>query len=503
MLQKKGIKYKILLNSFISILIFSIFLVWLSFTYWNLLLNSKKEKLQSIVEVASTVVKFYTDEEKKGTINKQEAQKRAKADINAIRYSGNEYVFITNSKAYQVLNPVKPELSGKDMSEFKDPTGLKLYVEIAKVAVASGKGYIEYMFPKAGSTIPTKKISYVNYFPEWDWIVGTGLYIDDAYAALYYFIEILLIDCFICVVCLVIIGILFASSVQKPLNEVCQSLLKSSIELQEKSIVLQESSSRVKNYSKEQESSIQMTAAAISQITSMIGKTTELTTQSAKLANDISQKAGEGEISMKNMITSMQAIYEASSKLKEIESIINQIESKAQVITEIVAKTELLSLNASIEAARAGEHGKGFSVVAEEVGNLAHTSGKSSDEIRTLLQQSREHVQKILQETLSRISDGQNRTAKVSESFINIVEGIKSINQQMGQISDATKEQEIGVKQIANAMGQLDQLALKNTTESEKSLEVTNVIQNESNNLKVVVEKTESVVFGLRKKHTS
>ena len=51
MLQKKGIKYKILLNSFISILIFSIFLVWLSFTYWNLLLNSKKEKLQSILNL--------------------------------------------------------------------------------------------------------------------------------------------------------------------------------------------------------------------------------------------------------------------------------------------------------------------------------------------------------------------------------------------------------------------------------------------------------------------
>lgn len=498
MFKNKGIKYKILLNSLISILIFSIFLLWLTNTYWNVLLKNKMEKLQSIVEVASTVVKHYIDLEKNGELDKEEAQKRAQADINVIRYSGNEYIFITNSKAYQVLNPVKPELSGKDMSEFKDPTGFKLYVEIAKLATTTGSGFIEYMFPKAGATVPSKKLSYINYFANWDWIVGTGLYMDDAYAALTYFIEILFVDCIICVVTLMVIGVLFARSVQKPLNEVCQSLLKSSLGLQEKSNILRESSASVKNYSKQQESSIQTTAAAISQITSMIGKTTELTTQSAVLANNISLKAGEGEVSMKNMIVSMQSIYEASAKLKEIENIINQIESKAQVITEIVAKTELLSLNASIEAARAGEHGKGFSVVAEEVGNLAHTSGKSSDEIRTLLQQSREHVQKILQETLSRVSDGQARTTKVSESFSIIVEGIKDINQQMGQITDATREQEIGVKQIANAMGQLDQLALKNTTESEKSLQATSDIQNASDTLKEVVKKTEQVIFGYK-----
>lgn len=66
----------------------------------------------------------------------------------------------------------------------------------------------------------------------------------------------------------------------------------------------------------------------------------------------------------------------------------------------------------------------------------------------------------------------------------------------MGQITDATREQEIGVKQIANAMGQLDQLALKNTTESEKSLQATSDIQNESDILKEVVKKTEQVIFG-------
>ncbi|WP_397599568.1 methyl-accepting chemotaxis protein [Silvanigrella sp.] len=500
MSNNRGIKFKILLNSLLSVFIFAMFLVYISNIYWNELLDSKKEKLQNIVEVGSTIVSHFIDLEKKSILPKEEAQNRAKDTINSIRYSGKEYIFITNTKAYQVLNPVKPELSGKDMSGFTDPNGVKLFVEIANVAKKSGKGYVEYMFPKAGSTTPSKKLSYVNYFPEWDWIIGTGLYMDDAYEAMTRFLEILLFACLFCIATLIFIGIYFANSVVKPLTEVCLSLLNSSESLFNKSNELKNSSSSVIKYSKEQESSIQTTAAAISEITSMIGKTTELTSNSATLANNISGKAEDGEVSMKNMITSMQGIHEASSKLKEIENIINQIESKTQVINKIVSKTELLSLNASIEAARAGEHGKGFSVVAEEVGNLAHMSGKSSSEIQALLQRSREEVQRILVQTIDRVEDGQKRTLKVSAAFSDIVNGIKEINFQMGQVSDATKEQEIGVKQISVAMGQLDQLALKNTVESENSLKSTEDISTESNNLNEIVEKTEIVIFGNVKK---
>lgn len=270
------------------------------------------------------------------------------------------------------------------------------------------------------------------------------------------------------------------------MSVVCQSLLSISDNFQTKCDVLKESGGHVKKFSTEQASSIQTTAAAISEITSMIGKTTDLTGTSVKLANAITTKAENGEVSMKNMIASMKSIQEASAKLTEIEQIIVEIETKTQVINKIVSKTELLSLNASIEAARAGEHGKGFSVVAEEVGNLAHMSGKSSNEIRALVQKSREQVQKILHETMEKVKEGQSRTEHVSSTFSEIVQGIKEINFQMRQVSDATREQEIGVKQISSAMGMLDQLAFKNSLESENSLKVTVEISDESKKLKEI-----------------
>lgn len=160
----------------------------------------------------------------------------------------------------------------------------------------------------------------------------------------------------------------------------------------------------------------------------------------------------------------------------------------------------MLSLNASIEAARAGEFGKGFAVVAEEVGNLAHMSGKSSDEIRALLYKSKEQVEQILNQTLNKVSEGQQKTKFVSESFLNIVTGINEINGKMTQIADATREQEIGVKQISQAINQLDMLAMKNNSESEKSLAVVEEITEQSKGLMGISDKTELVIHGRGKK---
>ncbi|APJ03309.1 HAMP domain-containing methyl-accepting chemotaxis protein [Silvanigrella aquatica] len=226
----------------------------------------------------------------------------------------------------------------------------------------------------------------------------------------------------------------------------------------------------------EQASSVHETTAAINEISSMVNRTAENARESTEVAKGASDKTELGQKTMNNLVNAMETIQESNTQLQNIAVIISQINTKTAVINEIVSKTELLSLNASIESARAGEYGKGFAVVAEEVGNLAKISGKSASEIQELITSSQEQVNKILGLTKERVDEGKKVTAEAQESFLKISEDISTMASVIQQISDATKEQEIGVKQISTAMSQIDkatqksQTAVSSTAESASSL---------------------------------
>jgi methyl-accepting chemotaxis protein len=78
-----------------------------------------------------------------------------------------------------VMHPYKPKLNGKDLSGSKDPNGKKLFVEFANICREKGDGFVDYFWPKYGADKPQPKLSYVKLFKSWNWIIGTGIYIDD------------------------------------------------------------------------------------------------------------------------------------------------------------------------------------------------------------------------------------------------------------------------------------------------------------------------------------
>ena len=78
-----------------------------------------------------------------------------------------------------VMHPYKPQLNGKDLSASQDPNGKKLFVEMVKVCKESGEGFVDYHWPKYGADEPQPKVSFVKLFKKWNWIIGTGMYMDD------------------------------------------------------------------------------------------------------------------------------------------------------------------------------------------------------------------------------------------------------------------------------------------------------------------------------------
>jgi methyl-accepting chemotaxis protein len=108
-------------------------------------------------------------------------QKEALGTIAKMRYgkSGDNYFWINDLEPKMVMHPIKPQLNGKNLSQAKDPNGKALFVEMVNVIKKSNSGYVDYQWAKPGHEKPQNKISYVTYFQEWDWVIGTGVYVND------------------------------------------------------------------------------------------------------------------------------------------------------------------------------------------------------------------------------------------------------------------------------------------------------------------------------------
>ena len=147
--------------------------------------------LQHTVNLAVSLVRPYIDAAAKGEIPLPEAQKLASERVQAMRYDGGTgYLWIndmTEPKPRMIMHPTLPALNGKilDDAKFDCAMGKKqnLFQAMVEACKARKEGFVNYIWPKPakdGLTTPEPKLSYVQLIPEWNWVVGTGVYVQDA-----------------------------------------------------------------------------------------------------------------------------------------------------------------------------------------------------------------------------------------------------------------------------------------------------------------------------------
>jgi len=143
-------------------------------------LNQQKQiELKHLGELALGIVKKEHAAAQKGEGSEADAQKRAMAQIAALRYGSNDYFWINDMHPRMVMHPIKPEMVGNDLSNYKDPNGKLLFVDFVEAVKKDGSGFVPYEWPKPGFDKPQPKLSYVVGFAPWNWVIGTGVYIDD------------------------------------------------------------------------------------------------------------------------------------------------------------------------------------------------------------------------------------------------------------------------------------------------------------------------------------
>ncbi|MEO5333309.1 MAG: bacteriohemerythrin [Magnetococcus sp. YQC-5] len=145
------------------------------------MLEDRNLKTRHLVESAHHVLHYFHDKQTAGELTEAQAKEAAKGVVKSLRYGENDYFWINDLTPTMIMHPLKPELDGKNLSDFQDPEGKKLYVAFAEVAQKQGFGYVDYFWDRQrdSSDLHVEKISFVMLFKPWGWVIGSGIYIDD------------------------------------------------------------------------------------------------------------------------------------------------------------------------------------------------------------------------------------------------------------------------------------------------------------------------------------
>ncbi|MBL8346850.1 MAG: MCP four helix bundle domain-containing protein [Rubrivivax sp.] len=202
------------------------------------------------------------------------------------------------------------------------------------------------------------------------------------------------------------------------------------------------------NRTEQQASALQETAATMDELGSTVRNNADNARQANQLADGASAVATKGGEMVGRVVETMKGINDSSKKIADIIS----------VIDGIAFQTNILALNAAVEAARAGEQGRGFAVVAGEVRSLAQRSAEAAREIKTLITDSVERVER-----------GTSLVSEAGRTMDELVAAVKRVSDIVGEISSASAEQSTGVTQVGEAVGQMDQATQQNAALVEQS----------------------------------
>ena len=191
----------------------------------------------------------------------------------------------------------------------------------------------------------------------------------------------------------------------------------------------------------QQASSLEETASSMEQLSSTVKLNSENAIQANQFAGEAQQVAIKAGNAVGQVVETMSAIRQSSTKISDI----------IGVIDGIAFQTNILALNAAVEAARAGEQGRGFAVVATEVRSLAQRSASAAKEIKGLISDSE-----------SKVEAGNKLVDQAGQTVEEVVASIKRVAKIMSDISEASREQSAGIEQVSLAVSQMDEVTQQN-----------------------------------------
>ena len=447
------------------------------------MLDERRAALQVYIDLAMSTIEGQAERVEAGEIDRDKAQERAAELVKGMRYDeGRGYFYIFNDDFALLSHPRLPV--GTEVGDFQNVEDRYLFREFAE-DVAQDDGYVDYLWEHEEGSEPIPKSSYHERFAPWDWIIGTGVYIDDIDAAFIASLTRTLLALLVIgvpvslLMVMVIRGVTRAlggdpryaaeavgtiadgdltrevrlrdgdtgsllydiERMRRALATTIGEIHRDSDDVNAEVVALGAGNDELATRTEQQAAALAETASSMEELTTTVHHNAEHTERASTLAGDTAANAARGRAAMEDVVGAITEINDSATQMNTI----------VDTIDAIAFQTNILALNASVEAARAGEHGRGFAVVAEEVRNLASRSATATREIKALIERSD-----------AKVVEGTRRVKETDALIAGMARDIDQLSGLMDEISTATREQSQGIEQVGVAVTQMDRMTQQN-----------------------------------------